>query len=160
IMALQRLARAYSQRGDYARAEPLYLKDLELTRKVWGEAHVEYALALTHLSYFYDERGAAARAAALHRECLDVTRRTWELAATGRSQRQQLSLAQSLRWRLDEYISAAPRAGLIAEEVYPYVLAWKGTVLDRQRWDREQRRILQDRRPEVARNYAALQQVT
>jgi tetratricopeptide (TPR) repeat protein len=160
VVTLSRLAWIHRQRREWDQAEALYRKNLEITRKVWGETDPEYALALYNMAILYDDRGDPARAASLHRQCLDVTRRNWQLAADSNSQRQQLSMVQSLRRRLDEYLSASFRAHYAAEEVYPYVLSWKGAVFDWQRWRREQQHILQERSPEVARLYDDLQRTT
>jgi CHAT domain-containing protein/Tfp pilus assembly protein PilF len=161
VFTMNRLAWLYVQRGEYDRAEPIYRRDLEVTRRVHGEGDPEYAACLSNLADFHFARGDPGRAAPYYLQALDLSRRGWQAAAAGgRSQRQQLILAQGLRWRLDLFLSAAPRAGLIAEEEYPYVLAWKGMVLDRQRWDREQQRVLRERKPEAAQKYAELQSVS
>src|SRR5262249_5787004 len=61
------------------------------------------------------------------------------------SDRQQLRMAADLRHRLDSYLRIAPRAGVSAAEIYPAVLAWKGSVFARQ-----QAILRAGRQPELA----------
>ena len=61
-------------------------------------------------------------------------------------------MTQALRSGLDAYLSVALDAHRPGEPTYRQVLAWKGAIFARQRWSRNQRRLLQaDRQPEVAR---------
>jgi hypothetical protein len=72
-------------------------------------------------------------------QSLAITRRNLELSALVQSERQQLTLAQKLRWHLDYALSLVSQAQLPAEETYQEVLVWKGAVFARQRWLRARR---------------------
>src|SRR5262249_51254894 len=73
------------------------------------------------------------QAAPLMRQILDSTNSNLESTASFQSERQQLATVRSLRSRLDDYLSLTQHLGQTATDAYSYVLAWKGSVLARQR---------------------------
>ena len=103
-------------------------------------------------------QGDLAGAESLLNQALDINRGNLELAAAAQAERQQLAMAQALRFDLDAHLSLTQDAKRSGEPTYRQVLAWKGAVFARQRWSRNQRRLLQaDRQPEVARLVSDLQ---
>ena len=91
---------------------------------------------------------------------MDISWDNLDLAADVQTERQQMAMADMLRSSLDEFLSAAPRVGIADGVSYRQVLAWKGTILERQRRLRDLPRLLRaDPRPEVARAAAEWQSV-
>ena len=78
-------------------------------------------------------KGETAGAIEASREALKISRDGLELAATVQSQRQQLAMLAALRERLDLFLSLTAEASAPPEETFAAVLAWKGSVLSRQR---------------------------
>ena len=72
ITTLGHLALIYQRMGDYARAEPLYLRCRENDRRVLGEQHPDYATNLNNLADLYRLKGDYAQAEQLYLECLDI----------------------------------------------------------------------------------------
>jgi tetratricopeptide (TPR) repeat protein/CHAT domain-containing protein len=130
--SLNNLAFVYESKGDYARAEPLFRQALEIRRKALGEAHPDYATSLNNLALFYMAMGQAERGELLVRQALQVGMALLERTAAAQSERQQLRMAEVLRFELDNYLSAAAAAHSPPEEVYAGVLTWKGAILARQ----------------------------
>jgi hypothetical protein len=74
------------------------------------------------------------------------------------TERQQLAMAEMLRFGFDLYLSAAPRVGIADRDSYQQLMAWKGAILERQRRLRGVRRLLRDDpRSDVARDLAEWQ---
>ena len=59
------LAVLYQAQGDYAKAEPLLLRSLEIREKVLGECHPLVATSLNNLAQFYNTQGDYAKASSL-----------------------------------------------------------------------------------------------
>jgi tetratricopeptide (TPR) repeat protein len=148
---LNNLAALYDSMEDYSQALPLYRQALEIRKQALGEQHPAYAVSLNNLAALYEEMGDFAQAEPLQRRGLQIECSNLELAAAAQSERQQLAMARYLRVTLDGYLSLAPRAGQPADRAYRHVLAWKGTVLLRQR-----RLHLQRQRPELVADFAKL----
>jgi CHAT domain-containing protein/Tfp pilus assembly protein PilF len=173
--ALNNLAALYKFMGDYARAEPLYRRALQITSRALGEQHPDCATGLDNQAWLYRAEAArlqfllppaapphqlaalcacAADCARAHdrlRRSVEISRANLELAAAAQSQRQQLDLLTQMRRRLDAYLSLAPQGPQDAAAQYRAVLAWKGAVGRRQRYER-----LARRRPDLAADFAAL----
>jgi tetratricopeptide (TPR) repeat protein len=48
--------------GAYEKAEPLYLKDLKISKKVLGEEHPDTATSYNNLALLYESMGAYEKA--------------------------------------------------------------------------------------------------
>jgi tetratricopeptide (TPR) repeat protein/CHAT domain-containing protein len=130
--SLNNLAELHSARGEYAQAERLLREALAARKKSLGEAHTGYAQSLNSLAFLYRSQGEDARAEPLCRQALEIYERHFNRSVSGQSERQQLLLAQSLRWNLDAYVSVTATAPVGADDVYRHVLGWKGAVFLRQ----------------------------
>jgi tetratricopeptide (TPR) repeat protein/CHAT domain-containing protein len=146
--SLNNLAYLHQKIGDYATAEPLYRQALEVYRPTLGEKHPEYSLTLYNLAQLYWEMGVGDKAEPLMRQALEAAATNLELAATVQSQRQQIGMAQTLRSRLDDYLSLLGTVDQGGETAYRHVLAWKGSALLRQR---RIRLVRHDKEMEAAR---------
>jgi tetratricopeptide (TPR) repeat protein/CHAT domain-containing protein len=132
-ISLNNLGELYQAQGDLARAEPLFRQALEVYQTALEEKHPEYILTLHNLALLYWQRGDHARAEPLMPQAVEVSVANLALAATVQSERQQFAMSQMLRDRLDAYLTLAPLAKQSGEAAYRHVLAWKGSVLLRQR---------------------------
>jgi CHAT domain-containing protein len=135
--SLYNLAMLYQNMGDYAKAEPLHVESLAIRKNVLGERHPELALSMNNLAGLYRRMGSYDRAEPLFREAVEIALANWDLAAVVQSERQQRAMGESLRHRLDTFLSFAATSDSDAELVYEVVLRWKGAVLVRQhagRW--------------------------
>ena len=70
--SLSSLAVLYSSMGNYAAAEPLYQKVLEIDRRILGEDHVDYARDLNNLAMLYRSTGNYAAAESLYVRALAI----------------------------------------------------------------------------------------
>jgi hypothetical protein len=141
--------------GDHAKAESLLRRSLDIRRKTLGDEHPDTATILNNLGALYDAMGDHAKAEVSLRLSLQATRKHLELTAAVQSERQQLAMRQSLRHRLDGYLSLAVRSGNFSESAYRHMLAWKGAVVQHQR----ETRALADE-PELREAFLELQSVT
>jgi CHAT domain-containing protein len=91
----------------------------------------------------------------LERRALEIRFQSLDRSSAVLSERQQLRMAEMLRFQLDRYLSLALARGRDAGEVYRYVLRWKGAVFTRQRQARFARR-----NPELKEAVAELQSVS
>jgi CHAT domain-containing protein len=147
------LAALYGSMGDYSKAEPLAQQARGIYKEVLGEKHPEYANSLAALAALYSSIGDSSKAEPLYQQALAITRTSLSLAATVQAERQQLAMAHSLRYHLDNYLSFVcnthkekqqlPESSVAS--LYEHVLAWKGAVFAQQR-----RRRLARSHPEVA----------
>jgi CHAT domain-containing protein/Tfp pilus assembly protein PilF len=157
--ALNNLAALLQAQGDYAGARPLYEQALAIDKEVLGARHPATALRLSNLAALLHAQHDYAGAAPLLKEALTIAQGNLELAAAAQSERQQLAMAQDLRHRLDAYLSVASPAKLAPGDGYRFVLAAKGSVFERQRRLRAQRKRLQaDPQSPAARQFAAYQE--
>lgn len=131
VTAISNLGYLLCLQGNFSGAEPLLQKALAARKRVQGPEHPDYADCLADLGELYLVQGDTAQAEVLLRESLAMTRRHLNRAAAAQSERQQLAMAQSLRRRLDLYVSLAVETGRATEDVYAEVLTWKGSVLAR-----------------------------
>ncbi len=75
---LVNLAVVYTDRGDYAKAEPLYLQCREIQRKVLGEEHLDYATTLARLANFYRTTGITRRPSRCTCSAVRSREKCWE----------------------------------------------------------------------------------
>ena len=143
--SLNNLALLLQAQGDYAAAKPLHEQALAIHKAVYGERHPHTAVSLNNLALLLQSQGDYAAAHPLLEQALDICRHNLDLAADAQTERQQLVMADMLRYSLDAFLSAAPRVGIADGVSYCQVLAWKGAILERQRRLRDLRRLL--RRP-------------
>jgi tetratricopeptide (TPR) repeat protein len=68
--ALNNLAQLNQDKGDYTKAEPLFLSALALQEKVLGPEHPDVAQSLNNLATLYLNKGAYAKAEPLYRRAL------------------------------------------------------------------------------------------
>jgi tetratricopeptide (TPR) repeat protein/CHAT domain-containing protein len=70
--SLHNVAFLYDEKGNYAKAEPLYRQALEIRKAVLGEKHPEYATSLNNLGFLYNSQGNFAKAEPLYRQALEI----------------------------------------------------------------------------------------
>lgn len=92
-------------------------------------------------AYFVQGKYAEAEAQFLH--ALHGNRELLETTASVQSERQQLSMAEGLRYQLDVYLSMAAPLEQYHTNAYREVLAWKGATLVRQM---QIRKVFNDKR--------------
>ncbi len=151
---LNKLAKLYKEQGDYTRAEPLCSQASEIRKKILGENHPDYAAVLNDLARLHQDRGDYAGAEPLARQAVETIRRHTEAMAVVESNRQQLSMLQSERKYLDDFLGLTAISGHGIESAYREMLAWKGIVLRRQGQIRTGTQS-----PELAASFQQLQRV-
>jgi CHAT domain-containing protein/Tfp pilus assembly protein PilF len=156
--SLNNLAALLDSQGDYAAARPLYERALAIRQAVLGQRHPDTALSLSNLALLLWAQRDYAGAAPLLKEALASTQDNLELAAAAQSERQQLAMTGALPRYLDAYLSLAPSARLAAGDGYRFVLAAKGSIFERQRRLRAQRRVQADPQSPAARQFNAYQE--
>jgi CHAT domain-containing protein/tetratricopeptide (TPR) repeat protein len=127
-ISLTHLALVYYSLGDYERAEPLCRQALQIRQKALGEVHPDYATSLKNLGHLYLAQGDPTRAEPLLRASLNIIRGNLDLTAAIQSERQQLAMAQKLRYALDDYLSLGASVQASGASAYSNVLRWKGAV--------------------------------
>ncbi len=138
--SLDNLASLLESQGAFAAARPLYERALAIRKEVLGERHPDYAVSLNNLGLLAWAQSDVTAANPLMTKALEIAEGNLDLAAAVQSERQQLAMAQDLRFLLDTYLSLSPLARISARDHYRHVLAAKGAVLERQRQLRIQRR--------------------
>jgi CHAT domain-containing protein/tetratricopeptide (TPR) repeat protein len=146
-------------KGDWVGADRHFRRALEVRRQALGEQSLHFALSLSNLALLHDVRGETAAALPLARKAVEVTRAHLELMATVQSERQQLAVLKVLRGQLDHYLSLAVRGRAAGTEAYGPLLAWKGSVLARQRRLRERRLVQASGAADASRLLAELDEV-
>ncbi len=155
VTTLNNLAELLLLQGDYTAARPLFQKAVTTWKDGLGKRHPLYVTGLSNLGFLLWAQGEAAGATPLLKQALEITQGNLDLAATAQSERQQLAMAQSLRWALDVYLSVARMVRLSPGDTYRDVLASKGAILQRQRRLRALRRRFQaDPRSQPAQRFA------
>jgi tetratricopeptide (TPR) repeat protein len=71
-----RVARYQRLLGSYAQAEKFYARNLEISRKVYGEEAAETATSLNNLANVYESQGKYDEAIGLYKEDLKITEKT------------------------------------------------------------------------------------
>ncbi|HEY5315555.1 MAG TPA: CHAT domain-containing protein, partial [Pirellulales bacterium] len=126
--ALNNLGTINFRQGDFQGVEQLWTEALRIRQAVLGQQHPTTILSLANLALLADRRGQSAEAARQLGEVLQLAMANLQLASHIQSERQQLLLAAMVRGYLDQYLSLSSRAALPADDVYQYVLKWKGSV--------------------------------
>jgi tetratricopeptide (TPR) repeat protein len=72
---MNNLAILYSKQGRYAEAEPLYLRTLEIRKRVLGEEHPDTLGTIANLGLLYNSTARYEDAAAMFETSLPITRR-------------------------------------------------------------------------------------
>ena len=62
------------ERGQYAEAEPLYKRAMEVTRTALGEVHPDYASSMNNLGELYYAMGRHAEAEPLFKQVMEIRR--------------------------------------------------------------------------------------
>ena len=73
--SMNNLAMLYQDQGQFAQAEPLLVKALEVSRRVLGEEHPDTLTAMNNLAVLYLDQGKFAKAEPLLVKALEVRRR-------------------------------------------------------------------------------------
>ena len=128
----EELALIYERLSD-PRAEEQYLKALAIREKAYGASAPSVATTLTNLGSLYQSRKDFAAAKPLYQRALAICQKHLELVSELQAERQQLAMSGAYRWHLDWYVDLVAESGQDADNLYAYVLAWKGAVLARQR---------------------------
>jgi CHAT domain-containing protein/Tfp pilus assembly protein PilF len=121
------LATLYQKMGDHKQALPLWKQALAIFNEVLGEKHPWYAQSLNKLAILYLEMGDYKVALPLTEEATSLITSCLQNSASVQSDRQQFAAAEKLRPWLDTRLS------LLDAGSYSHLLAWKGSVLLRQR---------------------------
>jgi CHAT domain-containing protein len=155
--ALENQASLARARRDFVAAEAGYESVLDLRRKALGTQHPEYATALANLAGARRALGKNAAAAEEYKQALNIVRKHLNATAVSQSEQQQLSMMQTARLYLDEYLSMMIGPSAASDDLYAEVLTWKGAVSRRQQMIRKVRRALEEENPEVAGLYRQLE---
>jgi CHAT domain-containing protein len=126
--ALNNLGTINFRQGDFQGVQQRWTEALRIRQAVLGQQHPTTILSLANLALLADRRGQSAEATRQLGEVLRLAMANLQLASHIQSERQQLLLATMVRGYLDQYLSLSSRAALPAEDVYAYVLKWKGSV--------------------------------
>ncbi len=132
-VSLSRLAMLYQVRGDFTQAVPLYQQVLTIRRQALGTDHHLYAESLIDLAATYVDQHDDVQAEPLYRQAAATIRQHLEATSVIQSEQRQLLMLNSVRTCLDSYLSLVVRSNGYVEPAYQEVLAWKGSVLRRQR---------------------------
>jgi CHAT domain-containing protein/Tfp pilus assembly protein PilF len=154
-VSLNNLGALLFSHGDYAAARPYFEQALVIRKQVLGDNHPYTASSLHNLGFLMQAQGDHGGSRSCRLQGLEIQRQSLNLAAAALSERQQLAMNQEVRAYLDGFLSLAGEAGVSPEDFYQQVLAWKGTVILRQR---QLRQLRQD--PLLAPLAAELQSVS
>jgi CHAT domain-containing protein/tetratricopeptide (TPR) repeat protein len=127
VRALNNMAAPYYHLGDFKSALALYEEALALDKGLRGERHPHHAAALYNLAHLHLARNDHEKALPLAEKAVALTFAHLRDAAAAQSDRQQFAALEALRYRLHSRLS------LMDAACYTHVLAWKGSVLMRQR---------------------------
>ena len=112
--------------GQYAEAEALLLRALDIRQRAFGSYHPEYAACLNNVAVLHREKGDYELAGRWYRKALSAHERIMNHLLIALPHRQQLLLLGQLRRTLDGYLSVLPHTEASAEEAYSHLLQWKG----------------------------------
>ncbi|KAF0243610.1 MAG: peptidase-like protein, partial [bacterium] len=74
-LSLNTLAVLYFRKGDYSKAEPLFIQALDIRRKALGDNHPDTANSIHSLALFYSKKGDYSKAESLLIQALDILRK-------------------------------------------------------------------------------------
>ncbi len=153
--SLSDLASLLGAMGDYKAAISLYKEASELTKEVLGVRHPNYSTSLNNLALYLNAMGDHKAALPLIEESILIVSSTLRDNASVLSDRQQLANLALLRHRLDNRLHIGDDG---PPSVAAHVLAWKGTLFQRQTQRRLFLRLSAD--PETKAAAERLQDVT
>ena len=152
-IALSNLGRQHESAGKLGPAELLYKHAAAVFKSVPGEKHPNYHTSLQNLARLYRGMGDHDRAEPAMQQSIRLSLSLLEDTALVQSERQQLAMGQSLRYRLDEYLSLALSDDQFHATAARLCLQWKGATLVRQRRLRQAAK-----EPSIASRFRELQQ--
>ncbi|MEL7353681.1 MAG: tetratricopeptide repeat-containing protein [Cyanobacteria bacterium P01_A01_bin.116] len=106
ISSIGWLANLYESQGRYEEAEPLYLQDLEMSRKLLGEEHPDVATSLNNLANLYRSQGRYEEAEPLYIQALEQRRKL--LGEEHPSVATSLNNLGALYFSKEDYVRAEP----------------------------------------------------
>src|SRR5262249_19171532 len=124
----------YRVKGDYAKAEPLYLRALAIREKIQGSEHPDAARTINNLAALYMGMGNISQAVTFEARALGILERNITYNLRTGSERQKLAYLATLSAYMSQIISLHVRyatddptaAGLAAT----MILRRKGRTLD------------------------------
>ncbi len=153
-LALMNRSETYRELGRL----PLALQDCEQAMRIvsslTGQRSDHYALLLFRQARIFWQQGDSERARGLMAASIGLTADYIDVAAPALSDRQQLALLESLRYRLDEYLTLTCGVEQADTDAYQQLLRVKGNVFSRQRLAR----LVRDR-PELETPVIAVRQL-
>lgn len=137
-LTLSYLARIAYFQGDFAEARSISNRALGMLEQSLDPGHYQmtdvYCIAALAELALANVDGAAG----MYRRALDAVQSQCDANAAMQPERQQLAVAQQMRYALDMYLSL-PADRVPADEVYRHLLVWKGAIQARQVRDLHQR---------------------
>jgi tetratricopeptide (TPR) repeat protein len=130
--SLHNLGSLLNRQGDYAAARPYFEEALAIRKKVLGGNHADTATSLNDLGVLLERLGDYSTARTYNEQALAISRRSLDIAAAAQSERQQLLMGTSLRYRFYNFLSLPVETDAITAAAYAHALAWKRSVLARQ----------------------------
>ena len=127
MCSLYNMAGLYQDRGDNAKAEPLYRQALEIRKQTLGEKHPYYAQSLISLALLYLSQGDFAKAEPLCRQALEIRTQLVHDCFAALGERQAFILQSHLQ--CPGYLPDRASVEVKADTLYAHVLAWKGAVM-------------------------------
>ncbi|KAF0249275.1 MAG: hypothetical protein FD167_1325 [bacterium] len=74
-IALNRLGDFYHEKGDYSKAEPIFIQALDIRKKIFGDNNLDTAQSISNLAELYHEKGDYSKAEPLLIQALDIYRK-------------------------------------------------------------------------------------
>jgi CHAT domain-containing protein len=102
--SLNNLAILYNVKGDYDKAEPLYLEAKSIREKVLGKEHPDYATYLYNLASLYGDKGEHIKSVSYFLSSNSATKFLLQLAAIFNSDRELLQYRTLFEHRFDAFL--------------------------------------------------------
>ena len=131
--SLNSLGWLYYWKGDYARSEAFYSQAIATLKQVLGEQHPSYSTFLSNQALLYYSKGDFVRAEQLYTQAIGNALRQLDQTANTLVEQQQITMSQSLRYRLDRAVSCAFEMEPQPQTTLEQLVLWKGAILVRQR---------------------------
>ncbi|MEM0927165.1 MAG: CHAT domain-containing tetratricopeptide repeat protein, partial [Planctomycetota bacterium] len=132
-LSLNNLALLRYSMGDFNEAESLYRDALSIFEAVLGRDHPSYTRCSNNLASLYFTQGDFKKANAIFAAVLDTTTAHLESTAEALSESEQIAMASSLRYQLQNQFNCVFDGKLPADGVVGQRLRWKGSALLRAR---------------------------